>query len=640
MLDPRAGLEDGCTLIHERDWKDRPRATNLCKKVALSFGDVDEAFETAAATVEGRWSYSGNTHAPIEPHCAIASWNGDGQLTVWSATQVMHYLHRELAAVFGIKQSQIRVVQPALGGAFGGKSEPFDLEFCSAISPKAGRPVKILYTREEVFYAHRGRHPMEFDFRICADRDGVITGVDNDIIIDGGAYHSFGLVTTYYAGQLLPGPIDFKTYRYRSRRVYTNKPCCGPKRGHGSVQPRFPLETAVDELAEKLGMDPIDIRRVNAVKSGDTTVNGMHVPSCGIIECLDAVEQASGWKERYHSLPKGEGLGIATSMYISGTAYPIYPNDMPQSAVQLRGDRSGKITIFSGTNDIGQGSDGVLAYIVSEITGVPPEDILVISGDTDLTPVDLGSYSSRVTFMAGTAAREAANKLRARMVEAVAAAWECTEDDVIVGSGEYLHRSDSTKHLDIASVMVLAESKSGTLGATGGYETRPVGGDYRGGTIGASPAYSATAHIAHVRVDKDTGEVKVLKLWAAHDCGRALNPVMVEGQIEGSVYMGISECLLEDMVYDEKGLHKGPNLLDYRISTSMDLPDIEASIVESIDPGGPFGAKEAGEGPLHPAIPAIANAIYHATGVRLRKMPFTPDRILAGIHAKAEVDHA
>jgi 4-hydroxybenzoyl-CoA reductase subunit alpha len=635
MLDPRAGLEEGCTLVHEQDWKQRKRSTNLCKKVELSFGDVDAAFEAAAATVEGQWSYAGSTHAPIEPHCAIASWGGDGQLTLWSATQVMHYLHRELAAVFGIKQSQIRVVQPALGGAFGGKSEPFDLEFCSALlAKKAGRPVKILYTREEVFYAHRGRHPMDFDFRICADKDGVITGVDNDIIIDGGAYHSFGLVTTYYAGQLLPGPIDFKTYRYRSRRVYTNKPCCGPKRGHGSVQPRFPLETAVDELAEKLQIDPIDIRRINAVRDGDTTVNGMHVPSCGILECLDQVEAGSSWKERYHSLPPGEGFGVATSMYISGTAYPIYPNDMPQSAVQLRGDRSGKITLFSGTNDIGQGSDGVLAYIVSEVTGVPPEDILVISGDTDLTPVDLGSYSSRVTFMAGTAAREAATKLRSRMLEAVAEKWQCGVEAITVHTGEYRHESQADLRLGIPEVMVLAESKSGTLGATGGYDTRAVGGDYRGGTIGASPAYSATAHVAHVKVDMDTGEVKVLKLWASHDCGRALNPVMVEGQIEGSVYMGVSECMLEEMEYDENGLHKGPNLLDYRISTSMDMADIEATIVESIDPGGPFGAKEAGEGPLHPAIPAIANAIYHAAGVRLREMPFSPSRVLAAIQAK------
>ena len=640
VVDPHEALSEDSPLVHETDWKGRERKSNLCKKVELSFGDVDEAFANAAAEVSGQWRYSGSTHAAIEPHCAIASWDADGNLTLWSATQVMHYLHRELSVVLGIPQAKIRVIQPALGGAFGGKSEPFDLEFCSALlSKKAGRPVKILYTREEVFYAHRGRHPMDFDFKICADASGKITGVDNDIVIDGGAYHSFGMVTTYYSGQLLPGPLNFDTYRFRSRRVYTNKPCCGPKRGHGSVQPRFPLETAIDELAEKLSMDPIEIRRVNAMESGETTVNGMYVPSCGIRECLDRVETASSWKERYHDLPEGHGLGIATSMYISGTAYPIYPNDMPQSAIVLRADRSGKMTVFSGTNDIGQGSNGTLAYIVAEETGVPVEHITVISGDTDLTPVDLGSYSSRVTFMAGTAAKEAGAAMRDILVSAVAEKWGCAKGDIQVTRGFY---AAGEERMTTTEAMILGEAMVGTaLSTTGGYRTRAVGGKYRGGTIGASPAYSATAHVAEVRVDKDTGVVEVVKIWAAHDCGKALNPTMVEGQIEGSVYMGMSEALFEDhSVYPAgdrnrgeraTGLHRGPSLLDYRLATSLDTPDIEAHIVECHDPGGPYGAKEAGEGPLHPAIPAIANAIWHATGVRMRTMPFTPERVLAAL---------
>ena len=555
--------------------------------------------------------------------------------------------HRELAEVFGIPQAKIRVIQPALGGAFGGKSEPFDLEFCSALlSKKASRPVKILYTREEVFYSHRGRHPMDFDFAICANAEGNITGVDNDIVIDGGAYHSFGLVTTYYAGQLLPGPLKFGTYRFRSRRVYTNKPCCGPKRGHGSVQPRFPLETAIDELAEQLGMDPIDIRRVNSMKNGDTTVNGFYVPSCGIAECLDRVEHASGWKQRYDTLPEGHGLGIATSMYISGTAYPIYPNDMPQSGILLRADRSGKMTVFSGTNDIGQGSNGTLAYIIAEETGVPLEHITVVSGDTDLTPVDLGAYSSRVTFMAGTAAKEAGSTMAEILKSAVAEEWGCAKGDIRITVGHYTAGEQS---MSTTEAMILGEAMLGTaLSTTGGYRTRAVGGDYRGGTIGASPAYSATAHIAEVKVDGQTGVVEVIKIWAAHDCGKALNPTMVEGQIEGSVYMGMSEALFEDhTVYAggdrnrgdrAAGLHTGPSLLDYRLATSLDTPDIQAHIVECRDPGGPYGAKEAGEGPLHPAIPAIANAIWHATGVRMRTMPFTPERVLAALHAKATAE--
>ena len=634
--------KDGAPLIHAKDWKGRDRRNNVCKKVALSFGDVDQALEDAAVVVEGGWHYSGNTHAAIEPHCAIGTWSADAQLTVYSSTQVMHYLHRELAMVFGIDQAKVRVIQPTLGGAFGGKSEPFDLEFCAAIlSKKAARPVKILYTREEVFYAHRGRHPMDFKFKIAADADGNITAVDNETVIDGGAYHSFGLVTTYYSGQLLPGPLKFQNYRFNSQRVYTNKPCCGPKRGHGSVQPRFPLETALDEVAEKLNIDPIEIRRRNAMVSGETTLNGFHVPSCGIHECLDQVEAGSDWKNRYNAMPKGRGLGIATSMYISGTAYPIYPNDIPQSGVQLRGDRSGKITLFTGTNDIGQGSAGALAYIVSEETGVLPDHITVISGDTELTPVDLGSYSSRVTYMAGTAAVQAGKALRGAMVKAVAKRWECAAGEVVVTQGTYLHGSNPELNIPVVQALIWAEEDMGTLSATGGYETRKVGGDYRGGTIGASPAYSATAHVAEVEVDEQTGKVRVLNIWASHDCGRAINPTMVEGQIEGSVYMGMSEALYEEHEFYEDGhrnrkdkahgLHMGPSLLDYRLSTSVDTPNVYATIVESVDPGGPYGAKEAGEGPLHPAIPAIANAIWHAAGIRMRTMPFTPERILAAI---------
>jgi len=635
VLDLDASEAEGAPLVHERDWKDRPRRSNLCKKVDLAFGDVPAGLESAAARVDGTWFFEGNTHAPIEPHCAIADQDPDGRLTLWSATQVPHYLHRELANVLNLPESRIRVIQPALGGAFGGKSEPFDLEFCAAhLARKAGRPVKILYTREEVFYSHRGRHPMEITMAIGADAAGRLTAVDSDIRIDGGAYHSFGMITTYYAGQILTGPVDMAAYHFRARRFYTNKPCCGPKRGHGSVQPRFAFECALDELAEKLGIDPIEIRRRNALTSGQETVNGQLVPSTGLPECLDVVARDSRWAERWGKLPFGRGLGVACSMYISGTAYPIYPNQMPQSGVQLRGDRSGKLTIFCGASDIGQGSDGMLAYIVAEETGIDPDDIVVVSADTDLTPVDLGAYSSRITYMAGIAAQEAGRSLRTRMVQSLADHWEVPTEQIGVALGFYHDRSDPGRQMAVRDVMILAESATGTLGATGGYRTREVGGKYRGGTIGASPAYSTTAHVAEVTVCPESGIVRVEKVWVAHDCGRALNPVMVKGQIEGSVYMGWAEAVMEAQLFDERGLHRGPNLLDYRIPTSVETPEIIARIVETIDPGGPYGAKEAGEGPLHPIIPAIANAIWDAVGVRLRRTPFTADRVLAALEAQ------
>ena len=631
-VEPEAALAEDAPLIHEQDWKGRDRQNNVCKVVALEFGEVDKGLEDAAARVEETWFYEGSNHVPIEPHCAVATWSPDERLTIWSATQVPHYLHRELARVLEIPQASIRVVQPALGGAFGGKSEPFDLEFCVALlSKKAGRPVKILYTREEVFYSHRGRHPMEMTMRLGADAEGRLKAVDSEITIDGGAYHSFGLVTTYYSGQLLTGPVDFGAYRFHSKRVYTNKPCCGPKRGHGSVQPRFAFECALDELAEKIDMDPMEIRRVNAIESGAETINGQLVPSTALRECLDVVSEASGWTDRWGKMADGRGLGVACSMYISGTAYPVYPNEMPQSGVMLRADRSGMITVFCGASDIGQGSDGMLAYIVAEETGVSPDNILVVSSDTDLTPVDLGAYSSRITFMCGLAAQEAARKLRTQIIDAVALFWEVVDDQVGVGLGFVYDKKDSGRQMSSQEALQLAEARFGTLGATGGYRTQKLGGDYRGGTIGASPAYSTTAHVAEVQVDRDTGLVTVERVWAAHDCGRALNPVMVEGQIEGSVYMGWAEAVMEAQVFRENGLHIGPNLLDYRIPTSVETPELVARIVESIDPGGPYGAKEAGEGPLHPVIPAVANAIWDAVGIRIRCIPFSPERVLSAL---------
>ena len=615
---------------------------NISKQVTLTFGDVDGALAASDIELEQEFFYAGSTHVPIEPHCAIGVPELNGVITVYSSTQVPHYLHRDLAKVLRIGADRVRVIQPTVGGGFGGKSEPFSLEFCVAfLALKTGRPVKILYTREEVFYAHRGRHPMRLHYRAGVTRDGMLTAVKSKIHLDGGAASSFGLVTTYYSGQLLTAPYRFPTYEFDSTRVFTNKPVCGPKRGHGSVQPRFAFESMMDMLAEKVGIDPIEMRRKNFIGDHVRTVNELRVTSNGFLECLDKVERASGWKERFRKLPFGRGLGVAGSMYISGTNYPVYPNDMPQSAVQLRADRSGRVTIFCGASDIGQGSDSMLAYIVAEELGVTLESIRVVAADTDLTPVDMGAYSSRVTFMVGNAALDACRKLKKWVQEAVAEAWDVPAHSVWLAGGKIGTWQDTARTLTPAEAFVLAEAKFGTLGSVGSYNTpKDVHGAYRGGTIGASPAYSFTAHVAEVDVDVETGMVEVKKIWVAHDCGRALNPTLVEGQIEGSTYMGFAEALMEEQAYSSTGLHAGPSLLDYRIPTSLDCPEFEAHIVESVDPEGPYGAKEAGEGPLHSSVPAIANAIYDAIGVRLTVLPFWPGRVLAGFAEKRAAGRA
>ena len=624
---------------------------NITKDVELSFGDVDANLAACRAdgvVIESDFFFQGTTHAPIEPHCAIGQMDERGVLTVTSATQVPHYLHRDLAHVLGLPESRVRVIQPPVGGGFGGKSEPFTLEFVVAkLAMITGRPVKCLYTREEVFLAHRGRHPMKMHYQVGADKDGKLKAVKSEIDIDGGAYASFGMITAYYAGQLLTGPVSFDSYAFKATRYYTNKPACGPKRGHGSVQPRFAFEVALDMAAHRLGIDPIEIRKRNFAGEGVTLINGQQMGSSGLLECLDAVRRRSGWDEKHKKLPFGRGIGVACSMYISGTNYPIYPNEMPQSGVQVKLDRSGRVTVFSGASDIGQGVTSVLSVIACEELGCALEDVRVVASDTDLTPVDLGAYSSRGTLMVGQAALEACRKLREQVQDAVASHWQCAPDDVLLGHGKAWHKDNTSQSMATAEAYRLAEAHFGTLGSTGGYRTKNRGGDYRGGTIGASPAYSATAHVAEVAIDKDTGRIDVIKVWVAHDCGRALHPVLVEGQIEGSTYMGLAEVSMENMLYGphpvlgatpgpehtRAGMLMGPSLLDYRIPTSLDTPAIEAMIVQKPDRNGPYGAKEAGEGPLHSSIPAVANAVFDAVGVRLTELPFSPAKVLRALRA-------
>jgi 4-hydroxybenzoyl-CoA reductase alpha subunit len=635
-LEPEETLTDEAAAVPIHAPKREGRNGNVTKRVELEFGPVDDLMRESDVVVEGDYFFHGTTHAPIEPHCAIGNVDADGLLTVWSSTQVPHYLQRELARVLELDVARVRVVQPAVGGAFGGKSEPFDLEFCVALlALRTGRPVKLLYTREELFYSHRGRHPMKMWYRVGASRDGKLKAVDARSLLDGGAYASFGLVTTYYSGQLLTAPYELESYRFDSTRVYTNKPPCGPKRGHGSVQPRFAFEVSLDKVAAELGMDPIELRRHNFMGTG-RTVNEFRVQSNGFLECLDAVEKASEWTAKHGKLPYGRGVGVAGSCYISGTNYPIYPNEMPQAAVQVQVERSGRVSVLHGASEIGQGSDATMAAIAAEELGVPLGYVRVLSADTDIVPVDLGAYSSRETLMVGNACLQACRRIGDQVRASVGGAFETSPERVRLAGGwafDLEAPKDTDRRMPIAAAFQLAESEHGTLGAVGHYNTPKEGvhGEYRGGTIGASPAYSFTAHVAEVEVEPETGFVDVKTIWVAHDCGRALNPMLVEGQMEGSAYMGFAEAIMEQQVMKrgdpEGGLHDAPSLLDYRIPTSLDCPEFVALIVEAADPEGPYGAKEAGEGPLHPSLPAIANAIWDAVGVRMDSLPFTPDRV-------------
>jgi 4-hydroxybenzoyl-CoA reductase subunit alpha len=678
-FDPEESMKAQTDLIHDN------KPGNLEKDYHHAFGDPDKGFADADHVAEARFIANEVTHAAMEPHSTLASFELDphtgkmGRLTVWSSTQVPYYLQHKLSLVLEMPMAQIRVIKPLVGGGFGGKSEVIPLEIIAAVAArKAQAPVKITYTREEVFWAHRGRPRTIIDLKTGITNDGRITCVKARVVQDGGAYCSYGVVTILYSGALLGALYDIPNIQYDGYRVLTNKPACGAMRGHGTVNVRFAFESQLDELAQKIGMDPAEIRQRNLLTPPCITVNGLRVQSYGLPECIAKTVERSGWKARRGKLPKGRGLGIACSHYVSGAANSIIRSDMPHSTVNMKIDRDGGVVVYTGASEIGQGSDTMTAQIAAEVLGCSLARVRVIAADTDLTPIDIGSYSSRVTFMAGNATLRAAEDVKKRIAAAAAKKMGCAAEDIVFrddlvlkkGSAPPAVKKDQSEEVEVtqagASVsgrvegqilrgslqqkrkeegpkewmtfeeaVVAAIDFHGALTGTGSYAPPPEarGGKHKGGGVGPSPAYSYSAQVAEVSVDEDTGEVTVHKVWAAHDCGRALNPVSVEGQIVGSVWMGMGQALTEEMVWKD-GMLMNAGMLEYRSPSSIESPEVEPIIVESIDPEGPFGAKECSEGSLAATIPAISNAIYDAVGVRLHESPFTPERVLAALRAK------
>ncbi|HEX2226356.1 MAG TPA: xanthine dehydrogenase family protein molybdopterin-binding subunit [Candidatus Binatia bacterium] len=611
------------------------RHANIQKAVAFEFGDVDGAFAGSDYVFEGTFFYQGNTHLPMEQYSAVAFYGPDDKLTLWSSTQTPHYVHRALAKVLGLAASRIRVIATPVGGGFGGKSDPFSHEICAAkLSMITRRPVKITLTREESFYIHRGRHPVKMFAKTGVKSDGTIQAMHYQTYLDGGGYSSYGLATVYYTGALQTVTYHLPAYKFEGVRVFTNKPACGPKRGHGTPQPRFALEIQLDEIAEKLCIDPIELRLKQLVEPDSITVNGLRVSSTGLRECIERVAARAEWKKKFRQLPFGHGVGFAASSYISGAGLPIYWNDMPHSGVQIKLDRSGGVTVFCGSIDIGQGSDSILAYAVAEEFGIDPADIRILTADTDLTPVDLGSYSSRVTVMTGNAALQACGRLKPLLLEAASQLLEVPPDDLEFADGMLRNVKLPACAVSFADAVRKAEGKHGSLGATGSYWPPKNPRDFKGSGVGPTPAYSFSTSIVELRCDSQTGEIKIDKVWIAHDCGRAFNPLLVEGQTEGSVYMALGEALMEEQIFRKNGLHKIPSILEYKSPTTLETPEIETILVETDDPEGPYGAKEAGQGPLLPVVPAVANALYDAIGVRLHEVPITPDKILRALEGR------
>jgi len=612
---------------------------NIHKLVNLEFGDVDEGFAAADLVREDLLFFEGSTHLPMEQHAAVADWSPlpDGKLTLWSSTQTPHYVHRALAQVLELAPAKIRVVATPNGGGFGGKSDPFSHEIVVAkLAILTGRPVKITLTREEVFYCHRGRHPTLMWVKTGVKRDGAITAMHFKSLLDGGGYGSYGVASTYYTGALQTVTYDVPRYKFQGARAFTNKPPCGPKRGHGTPQPRFALEVHLDKIAEQLGMDPAELRLKHLVPPDSLTANWLKIGSMGLEQCIRKVIDGSGWTQKFRKLPPGQGIGLACSSYITGAGLPIYWNPMPHSGVQLKCDRGGGVTVFCGSTEIGQGSDSILALLAAEVLGLDPFDIAVVTGDTDLTPVDLGSYSSRVTLMTGNACIQAAERARDLIARHAARKLQVPVERLAFADRRVFDVKDPARGLGFAEAVQAAEAAEGTIGTVGSYTPAPSPGKYRGAGVGPSPAYSYSACVALVDVDPASGIVRVPKVWIAHDVGRSINATTVMGQIEGSVYMGLGEALMEEMAYrgNRNVVHKIPSLLEYKSPTTLEMCDVVTYVVEDPDPNGPFGAKECGQGPLLPVPPAVANAVYDAVGVRIDEVPITPEKVFKALRRK------
>jgi 4-hydroxybenzoyl-CoA reductase alpha subunit len=637
--DMKDGLNDSEKPIHDRG-KYHIGEANIQKRVFQEFGDVNGIQDNAIASHKSNWYFGGVNHAATEPHAAVAHWDPSGRLTLYTPQQVPHYVHRALADVLEIPMHQINVHRTFVGGGFGGKSDPFPHEMCAAIlARKSGRPVRITFDREEVYWLNRGRHPSHIEMNLHADSEGRLCGIETDALIDGGAFASFGHVTTYYNGVLHTAPYEIGAFHYTGARVWTNKPASGAMRGHGAVNSRCAVEVGIDDLSEQLSVDPITFRLANLLPPHSATITGFRVTSIGMRECLERVKEASGWDEKFRQLPLGKGIGIGCGFFISGSGLPIHwdPNKFPHATVHLKIDMDGGVTVHTGAADIGQGSDTVVAQSVAEVLGLPLDMIRVRSRDTDTSPVDLGSYSSRVTFMNANAAISAAMKIRQELIDATVIITDAPAKKLVIGDRRIFRKDDPAVGVSYLEALHKAQEEKGALVASGAYRTPPMGRAHKGAAAGLAPAYSFSAYVAEVEVDPETGQTKVQEVWAAHDCGKALNPLSVKGQIIGSCHMGMGQVLSEEMRYGRNGHLMNPDLLDYKIPSIHEMPNVTPIIVESNDPEGPFGAKEAGEGPLLPILPAVCNAVYDAIGIRTHNLPITPDKMFKAIEKKCKL---
>ncbi|MFQ5751302.1 MAG: molybdopterin cofactor-binding domain-containing protein, partial [bacterium] len=629
VFDPMEAMQDGAPRLFDDKYEN-----NINTRVDHHFGDVEKGFAEADYVKEARFVGNRTYQNPLEPHCAIAEWDRHGRVTLYTSTQVVHYVHHQLSRVLGMPLGDIRVIMTHCGGGFGAKAATNMLEILSILlAKKAGCPVKMRFNREEMYLYGRGRHKQYIDLKIGVKKDGTITAVKQKAVLEGGAYSSFGIISTYYAGSMLPTLYKIPNYKYDGYRVNTNLPPCGAMRGHGCPHPRFAFESLLSMIADDLGIDHIEIRMKNAMEPETHTCNDLDIHSCEFKACLEKIREKSDWNKKKGKLPRGRGIGVGCGGFVSGAGYLIYRSKFPHSNAMIKVEEDGsKAVLFVGDADIGQGSDTVLAQTAAETMGISYDRISVVSADSDTTPLGFGAYSSRVTLMGGNASKMAGEEIKKQVISAAAEILNVPENTLDAKSNKIFVKDKPEKNIAREEAAAAYFSKKGPLVGKGHYSPPSgLGGKYKGAPVGTSPAYSFSATVCEVEVDLETGKVKVLNFWDVHDCGTAINPMAVEGQVEGAIMMGMSETLYEEEHFNEQGKMLNADLHNYLIATSADMPMIDSTIVDSFEPEGPFGAKEVGEGATLPVLGALANAIADAIGVRIFDLPITPEKILNAI---------
>ena len=638
VFDPEEAMREGAPVIHDY------RPNNVSVEYHWNFGDVEKAFAESYIVREDRFRTGKVTKGYLEPPASLAYYNPSGSITVWPAKQSPYFHYRHLAACFNLPLSKVRIIQPFIGGGFGGtKNDSVAGDFCAVMaSKKTGKPVKFVYTQEEELTVSKRRHSMIVYNKMGMMKDGLITAIQSRVVADGGGYTAIGPLAMYLAGCATPLPYKLPNYKYDCYRAFTNNPICAAMRGHGVTHTRFACEIQMEMMAEELGIDPVEIRMRNAIdnpKPGEVyrTINDMTIKTCGIREAIQTLVKDPLWAEK-DKTPKQNG-SVSYGVGMSATAYMGGARQLGHQscAAMVRICEDGTANLITGATDCGQGSDTVLAMIAAEELGVRLEDIDFKRVDTAYTPVDAGSYGSRVTVLAGQAVKIAAADAKKQLLHILARTWGVKPEEIDVRNSIVSLKSNPSRQISFEQLAKIASySGSGAVIIGKGYSSyglEPL--DFNAGTGNAGTSFSFTAQATRAGVDLETGHLTVTDFVIAHDCGRPLNPIGAEGQNEGGAVQGMGQAIYEDFIMD-RGKTLNASFLDYKMPRSSDVPNIKVVDIITDDPDGPFGAKEASEGSHVSAPPSVIAAIHNATGIWFKEQPVTAEKIVKGLKEKGK----